>query len=152
MIDLKLLQKDFDTMSAKLTRKGVDVALLEKLKEKSEELKVAKINFETLQALQNSMSKEFGVYKKEGKDISELKAKVDANKIEIAKVLDIQREKTAELESMAMAIPNVPDDSVPDGAVEDDTSIVSPCVCVSPIVYLIRIYSAGFNMMSFKRT
>ena len=109
MIDLKLLQKDFDTMSAKLTRKGVDVALLEKLKEKSEELKVAKINFETLQALQNSMSKEFGVYKREGKDISELKAKVDANKIEIAKVLDIQREKTAELESMAMAIPNVPD-------------------------------------------
>jgi len=66
------------------------------------------------------MSKEFGVYKREGKDISELKAKVDANKIEIAKVLDIQREKTAELESMAMAIPNVPDDTVPDGADEND--------------------------------
>jgi len=120
MIDLKLLQKDFDGMSAKLIRKGVDLALLEKLKEKSEELKVAKINFETLQALQNSMSKEFGVYKREGKDISELKAKVDANKIEIAKVLDIQREKTEELESMAMAIPNVPDDSVPDGVDEND--------------------------------
>ncbi|MEA2099885.1 MAG: serine--tRNA ligase [Campylobacterota bacterium] len=120
MIDLKLLQKDFDGLSAKLIRKGVDLALLEKLKEKNEELKVAKNNFETLQALQNSMSKEFGVYKREGKDISELKAKVDANKIEITKVLDIQREKTQELESMAMAIPNVPDDSVPDGEDEDD--------------------------------
>ncbi len=120
MIDLKLLQKDFDGMSAKLIRKGVDLALLEKLKEKSEELKVAKINFETLQALQNSMSKEFGIYKREGKDIGELKAKVDANKIEITKVLDIQREKNQELESMAMAIPNVPDDSVPDGEDEND--------------------------------
>ncbi len=118
MIDLKLLQKDFDTMSAKLMRKGVNASLLKDLKTKSEALKVAKQNFETLQALQNSMSKEFGIYKREGKDIGELKAKVDANKIEITKVLDIQRQKQEELESMAMAIPNVPDDTVPDG--EDD--------------------------------
>jgi len=120
MIDLKLLQKDFDSLSAKLVRKGVDATLLENLKIKNEELKVAKNNFETLQALQNSMSKEFGVYKREGKDISELKAKVDANKIEITKVLDIQRQKQEELESMAMAIPNVPDDSVPNGEDEND--------------------------------
>ena len=120
MIDLKLLQKEFDIVSAKLTRKGVDSVLLENLKLKNEELKIAKQNFESLQALQNSMSKEFGVYKREGKDISELKAKVDANKIEITKVLDIQRQKQEELESMAMAIPNIPDDSVPDGTDEDD--------------------------------
>ncbi|MBC8237283.1 MAG: serine--tRNA ligase [Helicobacteraceae bacterium] len=120
MIDLKLLQKDFDGLSAKLIRKGVDATLLENLKTKNEELKVAKNNFETLQALQNSMSKEFGVYKREGKDITELKAKVDANKIQITTVLDIQRQKQEELEAMAMAIPNVPDDSVPDGADEND--------------------------------
>lgn len=120
MIDLKLLQKDFDSLSAKLIRKGVDATLLENLKTQNEELKVAKNNFETLQALQNSMSKEFGIYKREGKDITELKAKVDANKIEITKVLDIQRQKQEELEAMAMAIPNVPDDSVPDGADEND--------------------------------
>ena len=120
MIDLKQLQKDFDSLSAKLIRKGVDATLLENLKTQNEELKVAKNNFETLQALQNSMSKEFGTYKREGKDISELKAKVDANKIEITKVLDIQRQKQEELEAMAMAIPNVPDDSVPDGKDEND--------------------------------
>jgi len=120
MIDLKLLQKDFDSMSAKLIRKGVELQLLEELKEKNEELRTAKQNFESLQALQNAMSKEFGVYKREGKDITELKEKVDANKIEITKVLDIQREKQEELETMAMAVPNVPDDSVPDGADEND--------------------------------
>ncbi|MDQ7062375.1 MAG: serine--tRNA ligase [Sulfurimonas sp.] len=120
MIDLKLLQKDFEGMSEKLIRKGVELTLLEQLKTKNEELIRAKQNFEKLQALQNSMSKEFGAYKREGKDITELKAKVDANKIEITKVLDIQREKQEELESMAMAIPNVPDDTVPDGADEND--------------------------------
>ena len=85
MIDLKLLQKEFDTISKKLIRKGVDSALLKKLKIKNEELKTAKIVYENLQATQNAMSKEFGVYKREGKDISELKAKVDANATNISK-------------------------------------------------------------------
>ena len=120
MIDLKLLQKDFDGVSAKLARKGVDTALIETLKEKNEKLKLAKAAFETLQAAQNSMSKEFGVYKREGKDISELKAKVDANKIKINEALDIQRDRQEELETLAMSIPNMPDDEVPDGEDEDD--------------------------------
>ena len=130
MIDLKLLQKDFSSVSTKLRRKGVDASLLENLKTKNEELKVAKVSFETLQAAQNAMSKEFGVYKREGKDISELKARVDANKILIAEALDIQRTKQEELETIAMAIPNMPDDSVPDGEDENDnveiTKVLTP--------------------------
>lgn len=120
MIDLKLLQKDFDIVSAKLMRKGVDATLIEDLKQKNEELKKAKSSFETLQAMQNSMSKEFGVYKREGKDISELKQRVDANKIVINEALDIQRKCQENLEIIAMAIPNMPDDSVPDGKDEQD--------------------------------
>ena len=120
MIDLKLLQKNFDEVSAKLTRKGVDAKLIEKLKLKNEELKLAKVDFETLQAAQNAMSKEFGVYKREGRDISELKAKVDENKLRIADALEIQRLRQEELESIAMAIPNMPDEDVPDGEDEND--------------------------------
>ena len=120
MIDLKLLQKDFENISNKLKRKGVDEKLLEKVKVKFEELKEAKVNFETLQAAQNAMSKEFGVYKREGKDISELKAKVDENKIRIADALEVQRLRQEELEKIAMAIPNIPDDDVPDGEDEED--------------------------------
>ena len=120
MIDLKLLQKEFESVSAKLTRKGVDATLIEELKVKNEELKVAKKAYEELQALQNAMSKEFGIYKREGKDIAELKAKVDANKVKIAEALETQRVKQEALESLAMAIPNMPDDSVADGADEDD--------------------------------
>ncbi|MBA1433452.1 MAG: serine--tRNA ligase [Epsilonproteobacteria bacterium] len=120
MIDLKLLQKDFDEVKRKLLRKGVDEKLLEKLRIKNEELKEAKKEYEALQAAQNAMSKEFGVYKREGKDISELKARVDENKIRVADAIEIQRLRQEELEAIAMAIPNMPDDSVPDGEDEED--------------------------------
>ena len=120
MIDLKELQKDFDTVKTKLLRKGVDATLLEDLKNKNEDLKSAKAEYEALQAAQNAMSKEFGVYKREGKDISELKAKVDANKIKVADAIDVQREKQESLEALAMTIPNIPDDSVPDGEDENN--------------------------------
>ncbi|MBA1438278.1 MAG: serine--tRNA ligase [Epsilonproteobacteria bacterium] len=120
MIDLKLLQKDFDTVKTKLLRKGVDEALLEELRKKNEELKTAKKEYEALQAAQNAMSKEFGIYKREGKDISELKARVDANKLKVAEAIEVQRIKQEELEKIAMAIPNMPDDNVPDGEDEKD--------------------------------
>jgi len=120
MIDLKLLQKDFDGISKKLMRKGVSAELLEDLKVKFEELRVAKQEFEALQAAQNAMSKEFGVYKREGKDISELKARVDENKLKVAEAIEIQRQKQEALEKVAMSIPNIPDDDVPDGKDEDD--------------------------------
>jgi len=41
MIDLKLLQKDFENVSKKLQRKGVSVELIAELKAKNETLKTA---------------------------------------------------------------------------------------------------------------
>ena len=120
MIDLKLLANDFDTLAAKLQKKGVDTTLLEQLKAKNLVLKEAKTAFETAQADQNAMSKLFGVYKKEGKDIAELKAKVDANKIKITELSETQRVADEALTTLAMGIPNVPDDTVPEGTSEDD--------------------------------
>ncbi|MDD5399843.1 MAG: serine--tRNA ligase [Sulfurimonas sp.] len=133
MIDLKLLQKDFQSVSDKLIRKGVSVELLDSLKRKNEELKVAKIEYETLQAAQNTMSKEFGIYKKEGKDTSELKERVDANKIKIAEALEVQRVRQEELESIAMSIPNIPDDGVPNG--KDDSENVEIKKVLTPIEF-----------------
>ena len=120
MIDLKLLQKDFDEVKRKLLRKGVEESTLENLRVKNEELKEAKKEYEALQAAQNAMSKEFGVYKREGKDISELKARVDENKVKVAEAIEVQRIKQEELEAVAMAIPNMPDDDVPEGVDEND--------------------------------
>jgi seryl-tRNA synthetase len=122
MIDLKLLQKDFENISTQLKRKGVDEELLADLKAKNEILKEVKIAYETAQASQNEMSKLFGQYMREKKDVTELKEKVDANKIKVTELLDVQREAEEALISRAMAVPNLPDVDVPDG--EDEESNV----------------------------
>lgn len=120
MIDLKLLQKDFDGVRAALLRKNVSPELLDELKRRNETLKNAKTAFEEAQAEQNQMSRLFGQYKKEGKDVAELKAKVDANKVRISELQDAQREAEAALMELAMGIPNMPDADVPDGLDEHD--------------------------------
>ncbi|WP_416768544.1 serine--tRNA ligase [Sulfurimonas sp. ST-25] len=120
MIDLKLLQKDFENVSAALMRKKVSPELIGELKARNEALKTAKAAFEEVQAAQNEMSRLFPQYKKEGKDISELKAKLDANKARIGELQEAQRDAEAALDALAMGIPNMPDADVPDGADEDD--------------------------------
>ena len=120
MIDLKLLQKDFDGVSAQLQRKGVDSSVIAELKTRNEALKAAKTAYETTQAKQNEMSKLFGVYKREGKDIGELKAEVDANKAKLGELQEALRKSEEKLTSLVMGIPNIPDADVPDGADEHE--------------------------------
>lgn len=120
MIDLKLLQTDFDTLSRKLQRKNVTLATIKTLRDKNELLKKAKAAYEEAQAAQNEMSKLFGIYKREGKDIAALKNDVDANKLKLGELQQQQREAEEALTSLAMGIPNIPDDDVPDGRDETD--------------------------------
>ena len=77
MIDIKLLQNNFDKVSELLQRKKVDGAMLETLKIKLANAKVKRQEMENCQALQNSLSSEFGAYKRENKDTTELKNKID---------------------------------------------------------------------------
>ena len=120
MIDLKYLQNNFEEASTKLQKKGVDSATLENLQILFTSLKEANATLEASKAEQNSMSKLFGQYMREGKDITELKAKVDANKEAMVPLQEKAREAEEALYAIALAIPNFPDDSVPEGADEDD--------------------------------
>ncbi|NEW61387.1 serine--tRNA ligase [Sulfurovum sp. bin170] len=120
MIDLKYLQKNFDEASAKLSKKGVDGEALENLKTLFSNLKDANARLEVAKADQNRMSKLFGEYMREKKDITELKAKVDANKEVIVVLQSTANKANDALQTIALAMPNLPDDSVPIGTDEDD--------------------------------
>ncbi|UFH58855.1 serine--tRNA ligase [Sulfurovum mangrovi] len=120
MIDLKYLQNNFEEASAKLQKKGVEGATLENLQSLFVQLKEANAAFENARAEQNSMSKLFPQYKKEGKDISELKTKLDANKELMNKLQENARDAEEALYAVALAIPNFPDESVPEGKDEED--------------------------------
>ena len=120
MIDLKYLQNSFDEASNRLQKKGVEIETIKELEKLFIKLKEVNSSLENLKAEQNSMSKLFGIYKKEGKDISELKAKVDANKEAISPLQEKAREIQEKVLEKALAIPNFPDNSVVDGKDEDD--------------------------------
>ena len=120
MIDLKYLQKNFEEASAKLLKKGVETETLETLKELFATLKVANAQLEEAKAEQNKMSKLFGEYMREKKDITELKAQVDAKKDAIVGLQVTAREAEEALTTVALAMPNFPDDSVPEGADEEE--------------------------------
>lgn len=120
MLDLKALQNDFDTIAAKLRKKKVDEALLARLREISLKLKEQRKILEALQAEQNAKSKLFPVYQKEGKDIALLKEELSEIKQKIAVEQEIVRTLEEEMEEIALGIPNIPDDDVPEGDDESD--------------------------------
>lgn len=120
MIDVKLLQKNFDETATALMRKKVSSEIIAELKTANETLKNAKLAYETLQAKQNELSRLFGQYKKEGKSTDELKIEVDANKATLNDLLDTQRSAEEALDAIIMRVPNIPDADVPDGEDEND--------------------------------
>ena len=120
MIDLKALQNDFDAVAKKLEKKKVDSALLAELKEVSLTLKEQKATLEALQATQNAKSKLFPQYQKEGKDIAILKQELAENKQQIAKEQEKLRELEERLAQIALNVPNIPDEDVPEGLEEED--------------------------------
>ena len=120
MLDLKLLQNDFDKVSQKLRKKGVKEEILKELKRLFVVLKEQRTKLEGLQAKKNEKSKLFPIYKKEGKDISLLKKELDDIKESINFEQKVVNELEEELEIYALNIPNIPDDEVPEGKDEND--------------------------------
>jgi len=112
MIDKRLLEKNFDFIKVK------------ELKEKVIKTKTKKIELENLQAKQNELSKLFGVYKKENKDINELKTQIDSikqQKLSLDSEVKILEE---ELNEILLAIPNIIDDDVPFGVDESQNVVI----------------------------
>lgn len=124
MVDIKLLQRDYDTVAAKLTRKGVDAALLESLKSLAQEAKAKRQTMEEVTAQQNQLSKEFGRYKKEGLDIAPLQANINELKNQKQALEEEVRVLEEKLEAIALGVPNLPDDNVPDGKDEEENVVL----------------------------
>ena len=120
MVDLKYIEKNFDEAAAKLAKKGVEKSFLEELKELFAQKKEAQKVFENARAKQKALSKEFGIYKAQGKDISELKEHLNSLKEEIATLEEKAKVIEAKLYEKALLIPNFPDDIVPEGKDEND--------------------------------
>jgi len=121
VIDLKLLEKDFENVKNRLTIKKVDEKLLLNVKELFETKKPLKTAIEELQAKRNSLSKEIGKYMKEKNiekaneiksEVEEIKSKISALETELSAIDE-------KLANEALTIPNLPDSDTPLGDDED---------------------------------
>ena len=124
MIDIKLLQKDFDYVATALQKKGVDNELLNNLKTLAINTKQKRQEMEDVTALQNVLSKEFGRYKKENLDITSLQENINNLKNKKQQLEEEVRVLEEELASIILGVPNVPDESVPVGADENENVIL----------------------------
>ena len=73
---------------------------------------------EDLQAKRNTLSKEYGVLKKEGKDDTALSKNIESIKIDLDTCSNKLNEIQSSLKEFLLDVPNLPDDSVPPGADE----------------------------------
>ncbi len=135
MIDIKLLQKDFDAISIALQKKAVTTETLESLKSQVDEAKNKRKDMESTQAEQKILSQQFGSYKKEGKDIAPLQEKIAQLKQSKQKLEDEVRDIEAAMQNLAMGIPNMPDESVPLGADENDNVVLSTVGIKPPFTF-----------------
>lgn len=124
MIDIKLLQKDFEQVASALKRKGVDQEILDNLKALSEDAKAKRQDMENVTAEQNSLSKEFGRYKKEGLDIAPLQANINELKTKKQSLEEEVRDLEEQLSNIILGVPNMPDATVPDGADENENVVL----------------------------
>lgn len=119
MLDSKLVRTQPEEIAQKLATRGftLDVKRIVALEEQRKRVQVIT---EQLQADRNNRAKIIGQAKQKGEDITPLLAEVDqlGNDLETNKkeLENIQ----AELDSILLNIPNLPDDSVPIGKNEDD--------------------------------
>ncbi|SFM54150.1 serine--tRNA ligase [Halopseudomonas yangmingensis] len=119
MLDPKLVRSQTQQLAERLATRGfvLDVAALEALESRR---KAVQTRTETLQAERNSRSKAIGQAKARGEDIQPLLADVDRMGEELNTAKQELEQIQQELDALLLAIPNLPDDSVPVGASEDD--------------------------------
>ena len=122
MINPKLLQTDFDTTVKKLSSRGVEPQLIERLQETLHLSKELQKEIEALRAKQNALSKDFGKYKanNDTASIDNLKKELEHNKKSIATLQEQYNQHQEQLQNILHALPNIPDDKTPDGKNEED--------------------------------
>lgn len=128
MINLKLIETNFDEFNKKLIAKKVPPQTLQSLLNAYNELKSKKGDLENLQAVQNAKSKELGLAAREGKDVGALKSQLEENKQKIQSLSELVNEREQNLEAIAACVPNIIDDDVPIGADENEN------VCIKKVL------------------
>lgn len=119
MLDAKLIRNETNNVAQLLKKKGfeLDIALFEKLENERKDIQV---KAEELQATRNTRSKAIGKAKAAGEDIAPLLAEIENLKEEQKSAEHALKDVQQALNQFLAGIPNIPDESVPEGKSEED--------------------------------
>jgi seryl-tRNA synthetase len=120
MLDPKRLRTQTEAVAAALSRRGSGVFDLPRFQALEARRKDLQVRTEQLQAERNAGSKRIGMAKKAGEDASPILADMDRIKAELGEIETTLTGLQAEFEDFALRLPNIPHESVPNGADEHD--------------------------------
>lgn len=119
MLDIQALRNDLDAVVAQLKRRGFEFDSA-KFTGLEQERKAVQTRTQDLQAKRNNSSKQIGIAKSKGEDVSAILAEVaglgEQLKADELRLAELQ----AELQSLLLNVPNLPQASVPQGKSEAD--------------------------------
>ena len=121
MLDITTLRKDLDAVIARLeTRKKPQAFLnVDAFKDLESERKRLQTRTEELQNQRNTLSKQIGQLKAKGESVEPVMIAVGEIKVELEASAERLEVIQADLQSLLLAVPNVPHESVPVGAGEE---------------------------------
>ncbi len=119
MFDVKWIRDNPQAFDAGLRRRGLE-PLSQRVVDVDARRRAAQTTLQELQARRNDASREIGTAKKAGRDAAPLMEEVARLKERMAEVEQGERDLSAELDGLLMAIPNLPAADVPDGQDERD--------------------------------
>lgn len=118
MLDIKLMRREPERVAKAVGRRGKEIDMKPFL-EADEKHREVIAQIEELQSQRNAKSKEVGQRKRNGESADDLMAEVSAINEKIKALDETKTALEAQVREFVISIPNMPDDSIPDGG-EDD--------------------------------
>ena len=123
MIDIKNLRDDIKAVSKSLQRRGYNLDI-EKFTSLDAQRKNLQVNVEDLQSTRKKLSQTFGKLKSSDSDTSSLKKEIDSINNDLKKESDLLNSLLEEINNFLLDIPNIPDESTPNGSNEKENVLI----------------------------
>lgn len=120
MLDIKYLRTNFNEIKERLKERGEDLGDFDRFGELDQKRRELIQQTEELKSKRNEVSKQISVMKKEKKDADDLIAEMREVGDHIKRLDEELRQVEETLDNLMLSIPNIPHESVPVGATEDD--------------------------------
>jgi len=124
MLDLKTIRENLEGVKTRLKRRGGDFKELDELLKPEEDWRSGLQQSEALKNKKKKLSAEVGQLKQKGQNASELMEEVRTINISIKELDEKTQAWEQQVQEKLLGIPNIPDDSIPDGADESANRVV----------------------------